>query len=451
MKKLFQTVACLSCLLCGLEPVFAANGPAPDLSGEKKKQDSLRAVRAEKLAIFRQSHPGITTSIDEVTGAPYQLYGDLSAGLASSDPTEATYEFFEKNKDLYGINAPRLELKVANIKKHSPKQGGGTLVQLEQFYGEVKVSRGHFKVVFNAAGKLSGITGVFSPNVNLSPKPSIDSMGAIGIAKRDINYTPKEEKLAFEKWGDIPTPKGIKKGKPPVNASLLVIPFKEQYRLVWIIGLAKADSPGIWEFWIDAHSGAILQKKEDANIIREPSQNRPAPSRQDSAPIPSRPKEDTPERFKKSSIAPQLVPLKKDSTFVWPAVPRQPAPDPAKKKEVQSEDSAKEITLPAELHLPWPADSIAVWRMRQQGLDTTRVRPKSPDSNLQASPASLVTINSQDFEAYTFPVPGTDWTARDNNGAANGDYFWGKDTYLPFGGFWSAWCARGGADRDSGH
>ena len=81
MKNLVLLAVWLGYLFSDFAPLLAANAPT-DL--ENKRQDSLRAVRTEKLTVFRQSHPGIITSIDEVTGSPYQLYGDLSAGLTSS-------------------------------------------------------------------------------------------------------------------------------------------------------------------------------------------------------------------------------------------------------------------------------------------------------------------------------------------------------------------------------
>ena len=153
---------------------------------------------------------------------------------------------------------PRMELKVAGVEKNSPKQGGGTLVKLEQFYKGVKVSRGHYKVVFTSEGKLSGITGVFSPNIDISPVPAIDSLSAIGIATRDLNYTNEDEKSAQEFLARFP------KKRKPINASLFVVSYENQYRLVWIIGLyrERPESPQNWEYWVDAQTGTILQKKD---------------------------------------------------------------------------------------------------------------------------------------------------------------------------------------------
>lgn len=53
------------------------------------------------------------------------------------------------------------------------------------------------------------------------------------------------------------------------------------------------------------------------------------------------------------------------------------------------------------------------------------------------------TLMTQDFEG-TFPATG--WTVFDNDGSANGEYYWDDDDYKPHTGSWSAWCANGGAD-----
>ncbi|MGD8856349.1 MAG: CARDB domain-containing protein, partial [Chloroflexota bacterium] len=63
--------------------------------------------------------------------------------------------------------------------------------------------------------------------------------------------------------------------------------------------------------------------------------------------------------------------------------------------------------------------------------------PNGPDT-----PAFPV-ITSEDFEG-AFPSPG--WTVRDDDGATNGEYYWGTDNYRPHGGSWSGWAAAGGAD-----
>jgi hypothetical protein len=258
MRKKILILLGFGYLLCTVTPLRAFSAPA-DL--EKKRQDSLRAVRLEKVAAFRAVYPGVELHANPVTGVPEHLYGDLSKNQTQSEPVEATYEFLEQNKDLYGITNPRDELKVQGVAKDKY----GAMVDLKQVYKGVDIYRAGMSVHFNSAGKLKGITGGFAQISDLSTTPSIDFLSAIGIAKRELNYTAEDERRAVEKWGNIPTPQGMKQAKPPVNARLFVVSFKGEYRLVWIVGLRRAETVGTWEYWIDAHTGQILHK---ANRMR---------------------------------------------------------------------------------------------------------------------------------------------------------------------------------------
>ncbi|MGH8005281.1 MAG: hypothetical protein ACRECJ_11225, partial [Limisphaerales bacterium] len=74
-KKLILPTLSLCCLLYGFEPVLAANAPADP---EKKKQDSLRAVRLDKVATFRAVYPNVQIQANPVTGVPEDIWGDIS-------------------------------------------------------------------------------------------------------------------------------------------------------------------------------------------------------------------------------------------------------------------------------------------------------------------------------------------------------------------------------------
>jgi hypothetical protein len=69
--------------------------------------------------------------------------------------------------------------------------------------------------------------------------------------------------------------------------------------------------------------------------------------------------------------------------------------------------------------------------------------PLSAGAPLPAGARSATLLMSEDFEG-TFPS-GL-WTAFDNDGATNGEYFWGADDFKPHAGSRSAWPARNGAN-----
>ncbi|MBU0704772.1 MAG: hypothetical protein KKC18_13000, partial [Chloroflexi bacterium] len=62
---------------------------------------------------------------------------------------------------------------------------------------------------------------------------------------------------------------------------------------------------------------------------------------------------------------------------------------------------------------------------------------------VQSTLAGWTTLMTEDFEG-TFPSGG--WSAFDNDGTTNGEYYWDDDDYKPYTGSWSAWCANEGAN-----
>jgi hypothetical protein len=67
------------------------------------------------------------------------------------------------------------------------------------------------------------------------------------------------------------------------------------------------------------------------------------------------------------------------------------------------------------------------------------------DVKLIASPPGEIEVMKEDFETR-FPNPSSLWMVFDNDGAENGEYYWGADDFNPYQGEHSAWCARSGAN-----
>ncbi len=244
--KSVLTLICLSFILAA--PQVIAGGVS---SAQSQKQDSLRAERLAKVAAFRQAHPSVQIATNPANGVPTVLDGDLSPGLSKSDPVEAAYEFFEINKELFGMVQPHAELQVKGTSKD---RYGGT-VAFKQIYRGVDVYQGVMYAHFTPSGHLKFVNGEFYPDIDLSTTPSIDSSAAVGIAKRDLNYTDENEKRErrFEA--------SLGSNRAPVNASLVVAYFQDCYHLIWVIDISgMASLGGAWVYWVEAHTGAILSK-----------------------------------------------------------------------------------------------------------------------------------------------------------------------------------------------
>jgi len=217
---------------------------------EPVKQDSARAVRALALVNFYSLNPDVRIEINPVTGVPEDIWGDISRYQNETDPVEAAYEFFEQNKDLYGIRQLKEELRLDGVVKDEI----GTTVFLKQYYKGIEVQYGRVPVHFNRSGKLMGVNGGFAQIFDLSTKPSIDSLSAIRIVKRDLKYTAEDESRAAE------AQKALGTNRLPVNAVLVIASYENCYHLVWIIDLFRSRPYESWVYSVDAHTGVILGK-----------------------------------------------------------------------------------------------------------------------------------------------------------------------------------------------
>jgi len=455
-KKLILTVMCLGCLFCSFEPLLGANAPADPsktpsgVEGEKKKQDSFRAARLEKVAAFRADYPNVQIQTNPVTGVPEDLWGDLSKNQSQSDPVEATFEFYEQNKGLYGINNPREEFKVEGVSRHEL----GATVKLKQLYKGVQVYQSSVAIQFSRSGKLNGINGGFAQIADLSSTPAIDSAAAVEIVRKDLNL-PKNYRSKILEWSG--------KAGRSLAAWIFVTSIESRYRLVWIVG-AYVDSPQAhWEYIIDAHTGIIFKKKD--TIKREPireSGTRIAP------PLPPTSKDSvfTPQPApESSSVSGDKIPIlparpldprktlnaPSETLLVLPPFPSDSASGLIENKALQSQDSLGTFQVsPVPIRLDRPMDSII--RDLQQGPEEPEVHKKKDDSsasNLSVNPATLADIMRQDFEG-NFPGFRKNWYVFDNDSTINGEYFWDDDDYLPHPptppSYWSGWCAGGGAN-----
>jgi hypothetical protein len=238
MRMKIQILAGSIYLLCTVAPLLAANAPV-DL--ERKRRDSLRSFRKAKAVALPQSYPGVKYRIDPELAVPRWLDGNLSQGLTKGEPVEMTYQFFEKNRELYGLSDSRSELKVTRVDKDEL----GKMVVLQQYYRNVEVWNAVVKVSFGRDGNLCAISGFTYPNINVSTTPAINANVAEAIVKQYL--LSKHE------------------GFSVVSREQKVFPYQDKYFLVWLVKASVTGPTGAWEYFIDAHTGQILHK---ANRMR---------------------------------------------------------------------------------------------------------------------------------------------------------------------------------------
>jgi hypothetical protein len=170
-------------------------------------------------------------------GKPIQLYGDLNLGIASEEPIEKCFQFFEIHKVLYGLINPRAEL------LHYETETWKGLVSTLKFYqihNGIKVEHAQIFVHFDRNGELDGTDGLINLDIrSVDTNPAISKELAQEIAT--VNYTG----LKFV---------GFKVPEP----ELIIHSRGDNHYLCWIV------TPGIeLKYYIDAHSGKILDSASE--------------------------------------------------------------------------------------------------------------------------------------------------------------------------------------------
>jgi hypothetical protein len=104
----------------------------------------------------------------------------------------------------------------------------------------LKVVNGHLNFAITPYGSIEVINGRYYPDVQVSVKPQIDSMAAIGIVRDSLTHASGETGA--------------------LECGLSILPRGGSFLLVWQVD--QPDRPGrIEPMFVDAHSGEILPRR----------------------------------------------------------------------------------------------------------------------------------------------------------------------------------------------
>jgi Zn-dependent metalloprotease len=171
-------------------------------------------------------------------GIPYEIGGDLSKGITSTDMVEKVYQFFEINKDIFGIEDPKTELKIDAVNKDE--------IQAVKFHwtvNGVKVAS-NFSILFTKDGKPHNYSGKLYPeakSIDTNPKLSEEQAKQIALDDSRAYHTTVENVKSIE---------------------LIIGKFDDCLKLAWAINVCKLDSVIFnSDYYIDAQNGKILDIK----------------------------------------------------------------------------------------------------------------------------------------------------------------------------------------------
>ncbi len=184
------------------------------------------------------------------TGQPYRIFGRdtkiegfKETGLKQikeekikgGNILKITDNFISDNEKFLKVNSANLKLKKFDSDRDN------YYVAYQQYYEDIPVYRGLVGLTIDGYGRILIIGSDFQQGINISTIPKISKGDAIRIAKEDVNFNNKEDKIK--------------------EISLMIIPKEDgRYTLVWNVFVVTESPLGDWIFFIDAFSGKIIKK-----------------------------------------------------------------------------------------------------------------------------------------------------------------------------------------------
>jgi Zn-dependent metalloprotease len=156
-------------------------------------------------------------------------------------PEQAGRAFLKTNKDLFGIEDVRRELKVA---KTSRSDDGSSRVQYRQMYRGIPVLNSGYLVALDVAGAVHYVSGDYYPNLQVETTPRVQPRTVVGTMRSDLGGASS-----------------FKVRQEPA-LSIFVDDSGEELitHLAYEARAERRDPLGAYKYVVDAHSGEILQK-----------------------------------------------------------------------------------------------------------------------------------------------------------------------------------------------
>jgi len=166
------------------------------------------------------------------TALPEALTGGKTSRYPGT-PEQAAAAFFEENRALLNIEPSALELV---LKKEF---GGVTHLQYQQYKDGLPVEFAYARVHVTASGEVLGYQGRFEPDLTLNTSPSVSADAAVIAAMSDLGLPLRVSKTELVVYPDEPA---------------------AAVRLAWKV---RGRANGLWVYYVDAHTGAVLFRYDD--------------------------------------------------------------------------------------------------------------------------------------------------------------------------------------------
>jgi len=183
------------------------------------------------------------------------------------DYEKTAQEYLQRNAAELGIK-PKDASSIIVASHTTSAHNGVTHVYVNQAFNEIEVYNRQMNLLLLPNGTVRRAVGDFVSNLHRkinTTKPEISSEDAVRLALGGV----KGQRFAGElqcSFSDVPTQKVIFKDEKAslqdIEVELEYFPFNGEVRLAWKLTIHPLNEKEVWDYFIDAVSGKVLQKKD---------------------------------------------------------------------------------------------------------------------------------------------------------------------------------------------
>ncbi|MDR1123296.1 MAG: hypothetical protein LBL61_01535 [Elusimicrobiota bacterium] len=204
----------------------------PMAQDQQEGEVRLNARALKRMEDFNKKTGGSwQIRLNRANGAPRALVGGRGLNVGKSEG--AALSFLSKNSAFLGVERKDLKLKLQR------RSAVGRHYYFEQYYKGLQVETAYVKVNAGNDGGLLNYQSTYIPDIDIAVKPAVEAAAAAATAAADAS------------------------GAPEGAAQLVVYPspLDSKPLLAWkIIVSGGAAEPGKWTYYVDAQSGALLNR-----------------------------------------------------------------------------------------------------------------------------------------------------------------------------------------------
>ncbi len=228
---------------------------------------SASASQLSAINALKQANPGLTVSIDPLTGTVNSLYG-IAVATQGSTAEQAALNFIANNSGLFeGLDVAHL-----TVNQHKTREAfGGHLIRFDQTVNGIQVLNSGLGLVLDEAMRVRAVMGPYQKDLSINTQPGLTSSAAISAAADDLaRYARNLPQQALDQlrpaYDLIAEKLGVFSQPIP---ELVVAQTPTGHALSWQFYYYSKNPFGVFKYVVDANTGEIYHREDHVRTAEE--------------------------------------------------------------------------------------------------------------------------------------------------------------------------------------